>query len=131
MIKLLVVDDDASMRRMLALLLAAPNLQLEMASNGEEALALAERFDPDVVLLDIELAGMSGLDVCRALRAHARPAVAGAGIILMSGQYGYGPADAAGPVGADRLIGKPFKVQELRTLVRKVHDQVVQRRQRS
>lgn len=131
MIKLLVVDDEASMRRMLALLLAAPDLQLELAGDGEEALALAERFEPDIVLLDIELPGVSGLDVCRALRAHARPALAGAGIILMSGQYRDGPADAAGPVGADRLIGKPFKVQELRALVRKVHHQVVQRRQQA
>ncbi len=131
MIKLLVIDDEASMRRMLTLVLAAPDLQIEHAADGAEALALADRFEPDVVLLDIDLAGMSGLDVCRDLRAHARPTLASTGIILMSGSYRDSPVDAAGPVGADHLIGKPFKVQELRALVRRVNDQVLLRRRQA
>lgn len=129
MIKLLVVDDDASMRRMLALVLGAHDMRLETADDGAGAITCAEQFEPDLVLLDIELrAGMSGLDVCRALRTHARPALSSAGIVLMSGQFEDGTADAMGPNGADRLIAKPFNVNTLRTLLREMHAQVVLRR---
>lgn len=76
MIQLLVVEDQALVRGALcALLSLEPDFNVVgEAARGDEVLRLVETFGPDVVLLDIELPGMSGLDVARDLRNHACPA---------------------------------------------------------
>lgn len=129
MIKLLIVDDDIALRRMLALALKADDVALTLAGDGNEALALAEQVEPDVVLLDIRLAGMSGLDVCHALRSHARPTLASVGIILMSGNVGKSSVQGPNPATPDHWVGKPFKLGTMRSLVRDLSHQVVLRRQ--
>jgi DNA-binding response OmpR family regulator len=64
----LVVEDDARIRVALRLALEEEGHQVEEAESGEDALDVTHRVTPDVVLVDIVLPGMSGLDLCRALR---------------------------------------------------------------
>src|SRR5204863_5672905 len=66
--KLLVIDDDARFLRALAISLRARGYEIETATTGEEGLAVAARAHPDVVVLDLGLPDLSGLDVLRALR---------------------------------------------------------------
>jgi PAS domain S-box-containing protein len=68
--RILVVDDNVDGAQSLAMLLAADGHEVQVANDGERALAAAAAFSPDTVLLDIGLPGMSGLEVCRALRAR-------------------------------------------------------------
>ena len=65
---ILVVDDEAQLRRALKSLLAMRGYEVLLAENGAEALALAAERTVDLVILDLAMPGMSGLDVCRELR---------------------------------------------------------------
>jgi two-component system response regulator MprA len=67
--RVLVVDDDALVRRMLARSLAAAGFEVEGAADGGAALAAVERSAPDLVVLDVTMPGVDGLAVCRRLRA--------------------------------------------------------------
>ena len=70
---ILLVDDDALMRRSLAFNLEQAGFRASAAANAEAALALAHQTPPDLVLLDIGLPGMDGYEVARRLRARALP----------------------------------------------------------
>ncbi len=65
----LVIDDDAITRTTLAALLEKPNLQMETAEDGIQGLELAQKINPDVILLDIMMPRMDGFEVCRRIRA--------------------------------------------------------------
>jgi CheY-like chemotaxis protein len=76
--KVLVVDDERHIARYLEFILRKAGYEVALAYNGEQALAAAEAFDPDVVLLDLVLPGLPGLEVLKRLRAdfgHAALAV--------------------------------------------------------
>ena len=68
MVSILVVDDDAPIRRMLERTLAAEGYAVETAADGGAALAAVERSAPDLIVLDVAMPGMDGLAVCRRLR---------------------------------------------------------------
>ncbi|HEY3239854.1 MAG TPA: response regulator, partial [Acidimicrobiia bacterium] len=68
MTRVLVVDDEAGLRRALAANLTARGYDVDLAATGEEALALAARGHPDVVILDLGLPGIDGVEVVRGLR---------------------------------------------------------------
>ena len=68
----LIVDDEQSGRATLEALLFAEGYQLALASNGPEALAKAAELTPDLILLDVMMAGMDGFEVCQRLRADPR-----------------------------------------------------------
>lgn len=126
MIKLLLVDDEAAMRRMLRVAFNAAEFQVSEAATGAEALAQFERDRPEVILLDIELPDATGIDICRQMRARTTPADVPVGIILMSGQFKQGSAHTVELAGADHMVGKPFRIQSLRELVRALHLQLRQ-----
>ncbi|MFY0537706.1 response regulator transcription factor [Nannocystis pusilla] len=70
--RILVVDDEATMRRLLEKLLRLEGYDVALASSGEQALQEVFARGADTVLLDMRLPGMSGLDVCRNIRSHPR-----------------------------------------------------------
>lgn len=121
MIKLLLVDDEPAMRRMLRVAFNAAEFQVCEAATGDEALAQFERDQPDVILLDIELPDATGFDLCRLMRARTTPANVPVGIILMSGQFKQGSTPTDDLAGADCMVGKPFRLQPLREMVRALH----------
>jgi two-component system response regulator MprA len=107
--RVLVVDDDDSLRRMLARTLAAEGFEVTVAADGGGALVLTEREAPDVIVLDVAMPTLDGLAVCRRLRGkgHGTP-------ILMLTARDQIPDRVAGlEAGADDYLVKPFAVEEL------------------
>ena len=117
--RVLVVDDDPPLRRMLERTLVAEGFQVTVAGDGGAALVQAERAAPDVIVLDVTMPGLDGLAVCRRLRSKGLPTP-----ILMLTARDTVPDRVAGlEAGADDYLVKPFAVQELlarlRALIRR------------
>ena len=112
----LVVEDDDGLRALISNMLADAEYEPLEARSGEEALELAAARDPDVVLLDIGLPGLSGYEVCRRLREAKDGSLA---IMFVSGTR-VEPLDrvAGFGMGADDYLVKPFEPDELLARVR-------------
>lgn len=108
MTKLLLVESEGQLRARLASLLEAAGLETITAASGPEALALFEASDPDVLLLDLALPGMSGYEVCQRIR-HRSPVP----ILLLSEQADESAIVAGLELGADDCIVKPVRLREL------------------
>ena len=107
--RVLVVDDDATVRDVVARYLGDAGYRVDLAADGEGALEAAARDRPDAVVLDLMLPGMSGLDVCRALRAGQKPPA-----IVMLTALGEEDDRIRGlELGADDYVSKPFSPREL------------------
>ena len=114
----LIVDDEARVRKTLRMLLMAQNYNLALASNGEEALAKAAELIPDLILLDVMMPGMDGIEVCRRLRAD--PQLAEVPIIIITALDDRDSRLQAIEAGADDFISKPFDRIELRARVQAI-----------
>lgn len=113
---MLIAEDDDSLRALLRLSIDVGGLDIAETADGTAALDLARRTPPDVVLLDWMMPGISGLDLCRALRAD--PATAGATIVMVTARALPRDRDAALAAGADHYIAKPFSPGALLATVR-------------
>ncbi len=111
--RVLVVDDEEQIRRALRSVLQARHYVVESAASGEEAVELTAERTPDLIILDLSLPGMSGLDVCRVLREwYTGP------ILVLSVRSGDADKIAALDLGADDYLTKPFSTGELLARVR-------------
>jgi two-component system, OmpR family, KDP operon response regulator KdpE len=110
----LIVDDDASVRRALQITLQTLGFSTSEASGGEEALMLAGTAPCDVVLLDMNLPGLDGLEICRQLR-RLLPRVA---ILMLTVRDSEDDKVQALEAGADDYVTKPFHIRELTARVR-------------
>jgi two-component system cell cycle sensor histidine kinase/response regulator CckA len=112
MLKALIVDDIAQNLYFLRTLLSANGYQVESAGNGAEALALAEKATPDLIITDLLMPVMDGFTFCRACRS--RPALAAVPIVVYTATY-TDPSDEklALDQGADLFLVKPLDVEEL------------------
>jgi two-component system response regulator MprA len=110
----LVVDDDAPVRRMLERTLGAEGNEVLSVADGPQALVAIERRIPDLVILDVAMPGMDGLAVCRRLRAKgiATP------ILLLTARDAIADRVAGLDAGADDYLVKPFAPSELAARVR-------------
>ena len=108
MTRVLAVDDEAPILRALSANLRARGYEVELAADGEVALDLAARHHPDIVVLDLGLPGMSGLDVVRGLRGWTDVP-----ILVLSARDGEDDKIAALDAGADDYVTKPFAMGEL------------------
>lgn len=117
----LIVDDHEDSLAMYAFGLLAMGFQPITADTGEDALARAYRFHPDVVVADINLAGMSGLDLVRRLRQDAR--TRRLGIIVLTGYAGAFVKQAADEAGCDRFLLKPCMPDALAGEIRDLIDE--------
>jgi len=111
----LVVDDNADASESLAVLLRLSGHEVEVAANGESALALAGTFRPQVVLLDLGLPGMDGFEVARRLRA--RPELAATRLIAITGYGQASDRQATAAAGFERHLTKPVDVDSLLALL--------------
>src|SRR5687767_3542763 len=109
--RVLVVDDDAGIRQMLSTLLSEEGFEISTAPNGQEGLNRAVESVPDVVLLDVMMPDLDGLEVCRQLRS--RPKTRYVCILLVTAKAGSGDKVAGLKAGADDFVTKPFDPEEL------------------
>lgn len=107
---IMIVDDDASTRLTAAAALDAPHYRLSECSDGPAVLTAIESALPDLILLDIEMPGMSGIDVCRALRAAGHETVQ---VMFVSAHNDLETRLAAYDAGGNDFIVKPFEPDEL------------------
>jgi DNA-binding response OmpR family regulator len=112
--RLLVVEDDDSLRQVLARRLGESGYAVETAATGPDALDAAEAAQPDLVLLDVMLPGLDGIEVCRRLRAE-RPLLP---ILMLTARADELDRVVGLEVGADDYITKPFSLQEVVARVR-------------
>jgi two-component system KDP operon response regulator KdpE len=108
-VKVLVVDDEPAMRRGLRTSLRANGYEVEEARSGEEAVQIVGTRLADLVLLDVNMPGMGGVEACRRLRS----ALPGAGIVMITVRDGEDETVEALEAGADDYITKPFRLREL------------------
>ncbi len=125
--QLLLVDDDASAIQVMSRMLAQfPNQRF--ATSGPEALRLARESTPDLILLDADMAGMTGLDICQALKAD--PALAQVPVIFVTSHRAPLLEVAVLDLGAVDFVSKPLNASQLTSRVRAQlqHRQLVDRR---
>ncbi len=112
---MLVVDDEPAFREVLQQALKREGFKVHVAADGEEAIFVFDAVHPDIVLLDVMLPRMSGIDVCRHIRAtHDTP------VIMVSARNEEIDAVVALEVGADDYVSKPYRLRELIARMRTV-----------
>jgi DNA-binding response OmpR family regulator len=107
--RLLVIEDDPAIARLLEVELIEAGYRVELAATGADGLAAMERSEPDTVILDVRLPDLDGLSVCRAARrsGHSMP------ILMLTALDGVGDRVIGLDAGADDYLAKPFAVEEL------------------
>ena len=118
MTTVLVADDDPDIRELVAFKLEQAGLEVTVAEDGPAALRAAQAAVPDVAVLDVTMPGLSGIDVCRALRGE--PATAGVAVILLTARAMEADVAAGLGAGADDYVVKPFSPRELMSRVEAV-----------
>jgi putative two-component system response regulator len=112
----LIADDDAGVSRLLAQLLARAGYHVDVVDNGPAALGSLAESAPDVAILDINMPGLSGIDVCRHIKANAETRLIP--VILMTGLESRDLRLAGIAAGASDFLAKPIDICELTTRVR-------------
>ena len=113
MAKILVADDDVDVRTLIVLKLQSSGHEVTSVEDGEQAVARCRSERPDLVVLDLMMPGMSGLQACEAIRADADAEVARTPVILLTARAQAQDVDAGLSVGADEYLTKPFSPREL------------------
>jgi two-component system KDP operon response regulator KdpE len=108
-IRVLIVDDDFRARQALRTALGALGFEVEEAMDGEEAIEAVKRRCPELILLDVNMPGISGVETCMAIRRLS----ATVGIIMLTVRDSQKDKIDALDSGADDYVGKPFSVGEL------------------
>ncbi|MDY6895865.1 MAG: response regulator transcription factor [Thermotogota bacterium] len=108
MFRILVVEDDRSISRLLELELTHAGYNVKIAKDGDEALKFYENFKPDIILLDIMLPGRDGLEVAEAIRDYDSDI----GIIMITAR-GELESKVKGLKNADDYVVKPFEIEEI------------------
>jgi DNA-binding response OmpR family regulator len=114
--RILIVDDEPNIVASLEFLMRGDDYDVRVARNGEEALVLAERFRPDLVLLDVMMPRRSGFEVCRRIREN--PALRDMKIVMLTARGRDVERDKGLKSGANAYVTKPFSTKELMITVR-------------
>lgn len=111
--RVLVVDDDPALAEMLTIVLRGEGFEPTVVSDGTRALPVMREIKPDLVLLDLMLPGMNGIDVCKAMREES-----GVPVVMLTAKSDTVDVVLGLESGADDYIVKPFKPKELVARVR-------------
>ena len=106
--RVLVVDDDSALAEMLGIVLRTDGFEPSFVADGSRAMQAFRESKPDIVLLDLMLPGVSGIDVCRSIRAES-----GTPIIMLTAKSDTVDVVLGLESGADDYVVKPFKPKEL------------------
>ncbi|MFS8065832.1 MAG: sigma-54-dependent transcriptional regulator [Byssovorax sp.] len=123
--RVLVVDDEENIRLVVRTFLKRDGYEVEVAASGEEALAFVETFGPDVILTDVKMPRMGGLDLLATLKAKGNDCT----VIVMSAYGNVDLALEAMKAGAYDYIQKPFKAEEVLLTLRKAEERESLRRE--
>jgi len=116
-LKVLVVDDDEMNRRMMHLILTRENHYVELASDGFEACEAADAQQFDIILMDLQMPQMDGVETSRRIRASENGSK-GAYIVALTASYLPEKGSELFEAGIDNYIAKPFDVEHLRQMLR-------------
>jgi two-component system response regulator MtrA len=105
---IMVVDDDQDLAEMLAIVLAGEGMEVDLVSRGDQVMAVFQNSHPDLVLLDLMLPGLDGIEVCRLIRAESMIP-----IVVLTAKGDTLDVVRGLEVGADDYIVKPFQTTEL------------------
>lgn len=111
--RILVVDDEIQITRVLRASLSAQRYDVRTANDPEEALRVIEEWHPDLIVTDLVMPGMSGVELCRAVRRTSRTP-----ILVLSVREQENAKIEALDAGADDYVTKPFSTQELLARIR-------------
>ena len=111
----LVVEDDATMQRMALKVLRSRGFACELARNGREAVEMARRLQPGLVLMDLSLPEMNGWEATKALKAD--PLTAGITVVAITAHAMVGDRETALAAGCAECLTKPYELDDLIALV--------------
>jgi phosphoserine phosphatase RsbU/P len=111
MFKILVIEDASMLRRLLKKSLQVQGFEVVEAEDGESGLRQAEMVRPTLIISDLHLPGISGIEVCRQVKTN--PSLASTFFILLTGDNSPEKQDLAREAGADAFLSKPLKIEEL------------------
>lgn len=110
---ILVVDDDPAISEMLTIVLESEGMEPIAVTDGNDAVPMFQRHDPDLILLDLMLPGMNGVDICRSIRQ-----ISSVPIVMLTAKTDTVDVVLGLESGADDYITKPFKPKELVARIR-------------
>jgi DNA-binding response OmpR family regulator len=115
--KLLIIDDDAHLRESLAEVLELDGFECHQAGAAKEGIAAAQKIEPEVVIMDIQLPDSSGFQICQELRKRSKTVI----LIMMTGRFLSSEEKKQGfELGADEYITKPFDLAELSARIKQL-----------
>lgn len=116
---LLIVDDEDGIRSLVRMTLDSDTYQIIEACEGRQALELAREHHPDLVLLDVMLPDLSGIEICRELKAD--PRMSSTSVVMLTAKAQYNDLGDAEEAGADGYFTKPFSpialIQKVETIL--------------
>jgi two-component system OmpR family response regulator len=115
--RLLVVDDEANICALLSATLRLTGFEVRVAGSGQEALAAAAEFEPDLVVLDVMLPDLDGFEVAQRLRATGQPPVP---VLFLTARDAVEDRISGLTIGADDYVTKPFSLEEVVLRVRAI-----------
>lgn len=118
LLKVLVIDDEENIIEFIRLGLRYEGFQVESASDGEQGVTAAQRINPDLVILDVMMPGIDGLEVCRRLRAN--PTTRDVPILMLTAKDEVRDRIIGLKTGADDYLTKPFDFDELLERIRAI-----------
>jgi len=116
--KVLLVDDQESVRKLLEAVLRVRSYEVCYAANGNEGIEVAIREQPDLILLDVMMPGMDGFKVCQTLKRNA--ATSHIPVVFLTARSDAADREMAEEAGGDGLLGKPFRSVELLETINKL-----------
>lgn len=114
--RILVVDDDPRLLHVVAMYLSIEGYEVDTASNGEEGLRQLEQRRPDLVILDVMMPGIDGLEACRRIKSN--PDTRAIPVVLFTALSRTDDVENGRAAGANRFINKPFSLIGLGAVIR-------------
>ncbi|OGO75600.1 MAG: two-component system response regulator [Chloroflexi bacterium RIFOXYC12_FULL_59_14] len=118
MAKILIAEDERDIRDLVAFTLRFAGYEVAAAANGEEAVAMASKENPDLILMDVRMPRMTGYDACRILKAN--PDMKDIPIVFLSAKGQESEIQTGMEVGAEEYLLKPFAPDQLTERVKAI-----------
>ena len=116
--KVLIVDDSKNIRKLVGVVLGKDNYETYEAGNGLDALEMVKRYSPDIVILDMIIPAVNGIEVCRKIKANHE--TRDTSVIFLTSEATDEAREKAHEVGAEIYMTKPFEPRDLRNAVKEV-----------